>query len=213
MTTFGGKQKGSRKYGAAETELFEEYGGFYDVASFKAELGDVQATDDEIRQLIKDDRVNIVNSSPEVQHLINDERAEMAAQVKNAQRQANEADQQAREAKREAQQAKQKQDVEVRYKVDLAPSYGVLGPSYSDLAYERNRRHLAEAALYPGYSALSTAKFIEKEKLKDEIKREMAEKKERKPRVIVKVVKVAAKKKPAKKTTKKPAKKKAATRK
>ena len=193
-------KKGPRKCGSAEKELKENFGGFYDVASFRQELPDAAITDEQINALIQEDRPNVGDPNTLMGHRIVDAQRE----AREAQQLAREAQQQARSAQQQAVAAQSnKPNVEVRY---VEPSFG---PSYSDLAYERNRRRLAEAALFPPFSTSTTAKFIEKERLKDEIKREMGQ---TKPRVIVRVVKQAAKKKaPAKKkTTKKkaPAKKK-----
>ena len=190
----------------ARRDLENIYGGFHDIASYRIETGDRDTPDADINQLILNDYENVQ---------LEREKESKAASIKEteAKRSINEATRRAENERLRAEAEKGRADAE-RSRADAERGRF---PNYGDLEYERMRRRLAESTLYPKYDILNTANFIEKERMKNELKKELENdmkkelEKETKP-VVVKIVRQAAPKKATKqKATKQKATKQKAT--
>jgi hypothetical protein len=201
-----GRVKPCKGGGDERRDLENIYGGFHDIASYRLETGDTQASDADINQMLLVDYENIQ---------LERERESKASSIKEAeaQRLLNEATRRAENERLRAEAEKGRADAE-RSRADAEKGRF---PNYGDLEYERMRRRLAESTLYPKYDILNTANFIEKERIKNELKKELENdmkkelEKEAKP-VVVKIVRQSAPKKATKqKATPKKATKQKAT--
>jgi len=131
-------------------KLYESYGGFHDVASYRAETGDNTTPDNLITQMIQDDANLRVSNS----------------------------DKQKREAERERDRLRQQLTNQFDVNLDrdrLAQQNTALRQEYER---EKYKRRMYEDVLDPYYATNkldSTIRYLEKERIKKQVKDELAE--------------------------------------